>query len=285
MLQDHTIHRVVQFPLLLAALLAMLVSVARGCGGKAQERQPAPVVEPREADERGRRPVQRQESKPPTGEFSDNFNDSELDREKWLITRESDFAEFAVDIARVKDSEKDGRLRLHCGTRGTDDMTVKSLGVVSQAPLDLSGEKSLRIDFDWNDQSNGCYMTGAIYLCPTLTTANPREESEWLRLEYVGVPPGRKARAAIWLRNGSAAQWIYDEGWPKKQRTGRTIGKLHIEVSFDNGKWRVMENGKLLFEPQEKWNLPFEKAYLYLQMTSHSNYPPREIFFDNIEFK
>jgi len=38
---------------------------------------------------------------------------------------------------------------------------------------------------------------------------------------------------------------------------------------------------KLLFEIEQQ-TLPFEQAYIYLQMSSHSNYPAREVFFDEV---
>jgi hypothetical protein len=166
----------------------------------------------------------------------------------------------------------------------TDDKTVKYLGVVSAGPLGLSGRKRLSVDFDWNSQFNGSYLTGAIYLCPTLTKENPEDEEQWLRVEYVGVPPGKNARMAIWLKNRRTPKWIYDEGWPKEQRTGRKITQPHLEIHFEDGQWSVREDGKELFASADKWKLPFTKAHLYLQMTSHSNYGAREIFFENVAF-
>jgi len=166
----------------------------------------------------------------------------------------------------------------------TDDKTVKSLGVVSRASLDLTGAKRLSLDFDWNRQANGCYLTGAVYLCPTLTGGNPADEPQWLRLEYVGVPPGKNARLAIWLKNERVPKWLYDEGWPKEQKAGRAISTPHLTLAFHYGEWSVSEDGKKLFDSTDKRKLPFDKAHLCLQMTSHSNYPPRELFFDNVEF-
>jgi len=212
--------------------------------------------------------------------FSDDFSSANLDKKKWSITRKNDFAEFAVDT--IKADGGNGRLRLRCGTIGTDDATVKVLGVASKQPLDLSGRKRLALDFDWNDQSNGCYLTGGFYLCPALTDGNPGDEADWLRIEYVGVPPGKKGRAAIWLKKGGKTRWLYDEGWPRR-RNGRELGVQHVEVFFQGGSWRVLENGRLLYDSQGR-KLPFREAHLYLQMSSHSNYPPREVFFDNVAF-
>jgi len=178
--------------------------------------------------------------------FGDGFGTTGLDASKWTATRGNDFADFAIDLVKAEADERGCRLRLRCGTIGTDDATVRFLGVASNAMLDLTGRKQLSLDFDWNDQSNGCYLTGGLYLCPTLTHANPGDEESWLRVEYVGVPPGKKARAAIWLKDKGRESWLYDEGWPKKQRAGRVIGKQHLAVTFNNGKWEVHEDGKML---------------------------------------
>jgi len=61
----------------------------------------------------------------------------------------------------------------------------------------FSDGKELCFDLDWNNQSNGCYLTASLYLCPTVTTGNPGNEKDWLKFEYVGVPPGRNARCVI----------------------------------------------------------------------------------------
>ena len=274
-------HRAGARPFLRALAVVLALAVAAGCGKRAKPRPPIP--EPKGA-------VQGEDSPPHaerpllTGDFADDFNADKLDGRKWLLTRQNDFAEFAVDVVPVKEKPGEGRLRLRAGTIGTDDKTVKFLGVASRAPLSLSGRKRLALDFDWNRQRNGSYLTGAIYLCPTLSGQNPADAAEWLRVGYVGVPPGKNARLAIWLKSEGRSRWLYDEGWPKKQRTGRLIGKLRVEILFDRGEWKVLEDGKVLFESKEKWKLPFDKAHLYLQMSSHSNYPPREIFFDHVQF-
>ena len=272
-----------------AAFLLFSAAIPAWAGGSIRgavlgERQPAAASESAWAGE-AKVPVSVPQQAPSAiHELADDFNTGKLDERKWLVTRKSDFAEFAVDIVMPKSKEGEGQLRLRLGTIGTDDNTVKFLGVASRAPLDLSNKKRLALDFDWNKQSNGCYLTGAIYLCPSLTKHNPADEPQWLRLEYIGVPPGKNARAAVWLKDEGAARWLYDEGWPQEQRIGRTIERPHIEIHLDNGRWELYEDGKLLYESGEKSRLPFDKAYLYLQISSHSNYAPREIFFDNVTF-
>jgi hypothetical protein len=216
-------------------------------------------------------------------ELTDDFNSATIDAAKWRTTSKNDFSESVIDLVPIKGNEKNVRLRLRCAIMNTDDRTVKFLGLVTQKLLDLSGRRQLELDFDWNNQANGCYLTAGVYLCPTLTTGNPEDEPQWVRLQYVGVPPGRNARAAIWLKDGIRLRCLYDEGWPAKQRVGRLVAQPHVELRLDDGRLTFVEDGKTLFASgQEK--LSFEAVHLYLQMSSHSNYPAREIFFDNIAF-
>ena len=55
-----------------------------------------------------------------------------------------------------------------------------------------------------------------------------------------------------------------------------------VRIALKDSMLQVWENGKLLFEIREQ-ALPFDRAYLYLQMSSHSNYPAREVFFDDLK--
>lgn len=217
-------------------------------------------------------------------EFTDLFNSPTLDQAKWHLTKAHDCSELVVATA-FNPKNQTGRLRLMCRTIGTDDATVKSLGVRSTMLLDLTGQKRLSLEFDWNEQFNGSYLTGAVYLCPTSTDADPSKEKDWLKIEYVGVPPGKTVRAAVWLKTAGVERWLYDEGWPRKQRAGRHIGKVALELILADGSWEIIENGSLLYRAKDEQTLPFNAAHLYLQMTSHSNYPSREVFFDDVVFE
>lgn len=208
-------------------------------------------------------------------EFLEDFAHGAFPGTKWVLTRENDFQEALVDVA-------DGRLRLRAATIGTESDTVKFLGARTAEPVvDFSSPVEVQVEIDWSSQANGCYLTAALYLCPVRTDTNPRHESDWLRFEYVGVPPGKNARAAIWRRSDGREHWIYNEGWPKEQRTGRKIGRQRLRLLIDSESLKVLENGKELAAiPQHA--LTFTRAFLYLQISSHSNYPPREIFFDSV---
>jgi len=220
---------------------------------------------------------------PPGSTFSDDFLSVEESAARWLVTKKHDFAELLVGVV-ADGTGKGGRLRLGCATRGTDDRTVKRLGLVSRQRFPLA-EAEFCCDFDWNEQANGCYLTASVILCPSMTRENPEDEAQWFKFEYVGVPPGKNARAAVWLKDGSRLRCAYDEGWPKEQRTGRKIGKQHIQLKLKDGGWEVHENSKLLCASGNDSKLPFKDACLYLQMTSHSNYPRREVYFDNVKVK
>jgi len=216
-----------------------------------------------------------------TSTFNENFSEGVLNLQKWQITRKGDFKESIVDVYDVDPSENvDFRLRLCMNTIGTRDDTVKFHGVRSVDKVDFSEGKEISFDLDWNNQSNGCYLTGSLYLCPTATEGNPDDENNWLKFEYAGVPPGQNVRSIISSKIDGNRKLLYADGWPE-ERTGRQIADQHIRISLDNESFKIWENGKELFafSPHD---LNFTSAYIYFQMSSHSNYPSREIYFDNI---
>jgi len=214
-------------------------------------------------------------------ELQDNFSDGTLNPQLWEITREGDFKESTIDVYDADPTENvDYRLRLRMNTIGTKDDTVKFHGVRSVEKVNFSDEKEISFDLDWNNQSNGCYLTASLYLCPTATNGNPRNEKDWLKFEYVGVPPGRNARCVIATKINGKVKYLYTEGWPE-QRTGRYIAYQWIKIVLDNKSLKIIENGKEIYCLQSH-ALEFTSAYLYLQMSSHSNYPAREIYFDNV---
>lgn len=213
----------------------------------------------------------------------DNFNGGCLNPEIWQITREGDFKESAIDEYDVElepTENVDYRLRLRANTIGTRDDTVKFHGVRSVEKVDFSEGKEISFDLDWNNQSNGCYLTASVYLCPTATNGNPGEERDWLKFEYVGVPPGRNARCVIAAKREGKVKYLYTEGWPE-QRSGRHIAYQRIKIVLDDKSLNVIENGTEIYCTPSH-GLEFTSAYLYLQMSSHSNYPAREIYFDNV---
>jgi len=204
--------------------------------------------------------------------FNENFSEGILNAERWQITREGDFEESTVDVY-------DHRLRLRANTIDTSDDTVKFHGVRSVQRVDVSRGSNISFDLDWNNQSNGCYLSGSVYLCPTATNENPRDEDDWLKFEYVGVPPGKNARCVVATKIDGRTGCLYAEGWPE-DRSGRKIADQHIRIIMDDESFKVMENGREMYASQH--DLTFTSAYIYLQMSSHSNYPAREVYFDDV---
>lgn len=146
-------------------------------------------------------------------EFQDNFNAGFLDPERWRIIQEGDIQQNIIDVIAVDPIKSDEcRLRLGMNTIGTRDDTVKYIGVRSVKKFSLHALSEISLDLDWNNQSNGCYLTAAVYLCPTVTNTNPEKEDDWLKLEYIGVPPGYNARAVISIKERGTVKL----GRPKK---------------------------------------------------------------------
>ena len=222
------------------------------------------------------------ENKTAVGEtaiISDDFQSGVFSGKQWKSTRQNDFKTSTIDIFDV--GKSDLRLRMLADTIGTRDDTVKFHGIRSVEPISLTGRTVITYEMDWNNQSNGCYLTVGVYLCPTITDTNPRDEPNWMSFDYVGVPPGRNARFQIMEKINGNLRPLYTEGLPDKQKTGRKIGNQQIKVFVGDKFLKVMENGKELFK-SEDYVPRFTRAYLYLQMSSHNNYPAREIYFDNI---
>ncbi|MBI2301116.1 MAG: hypothetical protein HYU66_19570 [Armatimonadetes bacterium] len=241
----------------------LLVSLA--CGRPTATAVPAP---PRDAaPPAAARPA-------PEPRLEEHFDGPQLDPAKWAITRKNDFQESTIDIVG-------GRLRLRAATIGTDDKTVKFHGVRTVHPVSLKPPVEIGFTLDWNKQANGCYLSAGVFLCPTATDGNPRDEDTMLRFEYVGVPPGKNGRSWLWSRDQKLERLLFDEGWPKQHREGRAIGVQQVKLRWDGGRLTLVENGKELWSgPWKGFDPP--QAYLYLQMSSHSNYPPRELFFDDV---
>jgi hypothetical protein len=103
---------------------------------------------------------------------------------------------------------------------------------------------------------------------------------DWLKVEYVGVPPGRNARLAVEARTGGQERTLFTEGWPERNRAGRRIDVQDLLIVFARSSFEVHENGRRVFESEQ--GVSFDAAHLHLQLSSHSNYPPREIFFDDV---
>ena len=127
--------------------------------------------------------------------LTEEFATPPLARSVWAVTRQNDFQESTIDVVGLGKGARGrgGRLRLRASTMGTDDRTVKYHGVRTTAPVvDLRRPVEVSFALDWNEQANGCYLTAGIYLCPTPTDTNPRDEMDWLMVEYIGVPPGEE---------------------------------------------------------------------------------------------
>lgn len=217
--------------------------------------------------------------------FNEDFEQGRLDSNLWEVTIDGDFAEAVVDVVDADPSEDtDYKLRLGAKTIDTSDQ-IKFLGIMSRNPVDLSNVKSISFDLDWNNQVNGCYLTAAFYLCPT-SSENPREESDWIKFEYAGVPPGRNVRINIWERVDDVTRQLLTD-WGPKDEQGRPLGQAlglqphRIELVLDADNLRFLQDSEEILQLPDH-SLAFTEAYLYCQISSGTNYPSREIYFDNI---
>lgn len=129
--------------------------------------------------------------------WAETFAHRSLDLSRWELTADGDFREWAVDVVEVPGGSGNLRLGLGGDTRGTRDDTVKFLGVRGVPLIQLGKEGHISVDLDWNNQVNGSYLSAAIVLSPHATIKSPLKRPDWLKVEYVGVPPGKNARMVI----------------------------------------------------------------------------------------
>ena len=217
--------------------------------------------------------------------FQESFDQGGLDSNRWEIIMDGDFAEVVVDVYDADPGvDNDYRLRLQANTVGTSD-PLKFLGIRSRKEFDLSNGRAVSFDLDWNDQSNGCYLTASLYLCPVISD-NPKNEGNWLKFEYTGVPPGRNVRINIWQKTDGVIEELLTD-WGPTDEQGRPIGKLleignqGIELLLEENNLQVFENNKEVLRRSD-YELSFTTSYIYLQMSSGTNYPSRAVYFDNI---
>jgi len=213
--------------------------------------------------------------------WSETFSQGRLDLAHWQPTFEGDCRDCSVSVVNAIEQD-DFQLRLLADTLGTQDDSIKFIGARNTRLIDLSKATRISVELDWNKQINGSYLSAALILSPHKTKQNPLKTSDWLKIEYVGVPPGQNARMIISFMAKGRVRTLYTEGWPDTNRTGRKIALQKITVVLlDRSLFQVWENAQLIYDSKLD-KLPFREAYLYLQLSSHSNYSARSVYFDNI---
>lgn len=213
--------------------------------------------------------------------WSESFEEGRLDRARWNPTAAGEVRDRSATVVEGATGPRRFRLALTADTRGAADDTVTVTGIRSGRRIPLSGETRVSLDLDWNDQPNGSYLSGGVVLSPHATDGDATDTPDWLKVEYVGVPPGRNARMVVAVRRGGVERTLDTEGWPDRNRSGRAIGLQHLTIVTRDGSVEVWENGVQRYASSVRV-IAFDLAHLYLQMASHSNFPRRTIFFSGI---
>ena len=270
--------------LLLLPLLACRGSC--GCGGADPTGIAGDAAVEEDADAPLPLPIPIPRPRPPAptarAALEDDFSAETLDVERWIPFTVNDLKEAVTQIVdKGAAGAPDRRLALGANTLGTDDKTVKTVGVRSKAAFDFRTGKRFSVDIDWNAPHNPAYLTAAIYLCPTAAPGHPEDERDWFKFEYVGVPRDKTVRTVIARKRHGNRRWLDRGGWPKV-RAGKVVEENRIEIWLDAADLVVYEAGVERFRlPQH--DLDFTQAVVYLLMTSHSNYYLRQILFDDVE--
>lgn len=212
--------------------------------------------------------------------WREDFSPGSLDPLRWRVTRAGDSR---THVAEVVPAQRGPgfRLRLATDTRGTRDDSVKHVGVASRCAIALGRDARVRVLLDWGPPANGSYLAGAVVLSPHATTGDPRATADWLSVGYVGVPPGRNARLLVAARVNGVSRTLFEEGWPGANREGRPVGRSELEVAWRGSSLEFREGGRLVHTASAA-DASFESAHVYLQLSSHSNFPARAIHFEDL---
>lgn len=210
--------------------------------------------------------------------WTEAFSDGPLNPSRWQVTSSGDARTREAQVVESPPGSAQFRLALSADTRGTPGETVMTVGVRSVARLSLVPDARVSFDVDWNDPENGSYLSGAAVLAPGDTSGDVLALADWLKVEYVGVPPGQLARMVIAVKAGGHERTLFAEGWPERNRVGRRIRRPHLVVLVRNGYVEVRENDAIVYASTEPV-VGFSTGHLYFRLSSHSNYPRRTILF------
>jgi hypothetical protein len=197
-----------------------------------------------------------------------------LEPSAWVAVSSGEFEERSAEVVG-------SRIRLKSATRGTRSDEVKIVGLRSREKISWTDALRIEVNVDWNEQTNGSTLSAMLVLSPTQTDGNPLEAPDWIKVEYVGVPPGKQGRLVVARRSAGADENPFLEGWPQKNPEGRPLTVQRVGLSLSAGGYQVRENGAQKFS-SEGGRPTFTSGYLYLLMSTHSNYPSRELFFDHL---
>lgn len=211
--------------------------------------------------------------------LSEDFASGRLDPARWQRTLEGDFRMQSADVVAT-DTAAGYRLRLVANTLGTRDDTIKHVGIRSRCAIFFGPGDSLRVTMDWGPPANGSYLEASIVLASQAVANNPTATRDWLSVGYVGVPPGRNARLLVTASAGGMVRTLYADGWPDENRLGRPIKRAEIDLTRQGATLEIRENGQLVHTAATA--ALFNPAHIYLQLSSHSNYPARAVHFENL---
>jgi hypothetical protein len=210
----------------------------------------------------------------------ERFASAPLDLARWQRTLEGDTRTHAAEVVA---GAAQGRLRLALDTRGTRDDTLKHVGIGSRCPLPLGDGASVRVRLDWGPPANGSYLAGALVLSPHMTQGDPTTTADFISVGYVGVPPGSNARLLVKARAGGVDRTLFTDGWPDANRAGRAVGEGQLEIAWRGAALEIREGRRLVYRGATA-ELPFDAAYVYLHVTSHSNFPERAVHFADLQW-
>ena len=162
-------------------------------------------------------------------------------------------------------------VRLSLDTRGAAPHPLTVAALATQRPVPFA---RLSWTLDWQGVQNTSYLKTGVYLSPHRTDGDPAALPDWIRIEYVGVPPGDRWRYAIGeRRDGGVVRFLDQAGWPAA-RGGRALAPVDAQWTLRDGTLQYAEaTGVRSDVPAPPW----PQIYVYVAASGHSNYPLRAV--------
>ncbi len=171
--------------------------------------------------------------------------------------------------------------RLALDTRGAPADEVRAVGVAA-GPLRLGEGLLLRGELEWFASGNASYWTAGLLLssrAPEGGLASLDVEPA-VRLELVGVPPGRTARRYGALRVGARTIPLATDGWP--ERPGRALERATLELELTASWVTLRADGEQLARVPRPIGLAAGDVWALAYATSHANYAERAVRFQDL---
>jgi hypothetical protein len=189
----------------------------------------------------------------------DNFSPGPLDPSVWAPFREGNFRDSAIEAI--------GGLRIAADTRGTPPGTWQHLGVRRIEAIAIRDGTAVAVSMSGGDSP---FLWGAMVFSTCNVPGNPKATSDWIAISW------GEGRMRVTACAGAVDRVLVEKTAENPQR--------RVEIRFRAGGFHLFEGDTPIFDSASA-AVGFDLVYLYLMVSSESNYLLRAVRFHNLEIR